>query len=58
MSIIDAVTYAIGEASAFLVGRLVGRTFRLEPKKAQRIGENIVIAIVVGGLIVVTFAYS
>lgn len=58
MSLVDAVTYAIGEAAAFLVGRIVGRTFHLTPIKAQRIGENIVIATVVSALIVITFSCS
>ena len=56
MSVLDAS--AIGETVAYLAGRVVGRTFQLEPKKAQRIGEYIVISVIVGAAVFVTVAYS
>ncbi|MDA8259804.1 MAG: hypothetical protein M0Z99_29885 [Betaproteobacteria bacterium] len=58
MSILDAAAYAIGETSAYLVGRVAGRTFHLEPKKAQRIGEYIVIGAIAGAAVLVTVIYS
>lgn len=54
----DAITYAIGEAASYLTGRLIGRTFRLEPKRAQRIGEMVLIVLLVGVLIALTVIYS
>ena len=53
MSLFDAAAYAIGEATAHLLGRVVGRQRHLEPKRAKRIGENIVMAIIIGAGIVV-----
>jgi hypothetical protein len=58
MSILDATAYAIGEAAAYLVGRVAGRTFHLEPKSAQRIGEYVVIGAIVGAAVLVTVIYS
>ena len=58
MSILDAAAYAIGETVAYLAGRVVGRTFHLEPKKAQRIGEYIVFGVIIGALVLVTVVYS
>jgi branched-subunit amino acid ABC-type transport system permease component len=58
MSLLDATAYAIGETVAYLAGRVVGRTFHLDPKKAQRIGEFIVTGVIVGVAVFVTIAYS
>lgn len=46
MSAFDAVAYVIGEATAHIAGRIVGRTLTLERKRAQRIGASIVIGLV------------
>lgn len=58
MSLLDATAYAIGETVAYLSGRVVGRTFHLDPKKAQRIGEYVVIGVIVGAAVFITIAYS
>ena len=58
MSILDATAYAIGETAAYVVGRIAGRTFHLEPKRAQRIGEYIVIGVIVGAAVLITVIYS
>lgn len=58
MSLLEASTYAIGEAAAYLVGCVVGRTLRLEQRQAQRIGEYIVITVVFGAAVLITFVYS
>ncbi len=58
MSIFDATACAIGEAAAYLVGRIAGRTFRLEPKAAQRIGEYVVIGAIFAAGILVTVVHS
>jgi hypothetical protein len=48
MSIFDATAYAIGQTAAYVLGRVAGRTFNLEPQWAQRIGEYIVIGAIIG----------
>lgn len=58
MSLLEASTYAIGEAAAYLAGCVVGRAFRLEQSQSQRIGEYIVIAVVFGAAVLLTFIYS
>ena len=58
MSIFDAVAYTIGETAAYVVGRIVGKTFHLEPKRAKNIGDNIVICTVLGAAVIVTVVYS
>ena len=58
MSIFDAVAYTIGETAAYVVGRIVGKTFHLDPKQAKNIGDNIVICTVLGAAVIVTFVYS
>jgi hypothetical protein len=58
MSIFDATAYVIGETAAYVLGLVAGRTFNLEPKRAQRIGEYIVIGAIVGGAVIVTVIYS
>jgi branched-subunit amino acid ABC-type transport system permease component len=58
MSLLDATAYAIGETVAYLAGRVVGRTFHLDTKRAQRIGEYVVIGVIVGAAVFITVAYS
>ncbi|MBS4018079.1 MAG: hypothetical protein KGZ68_07555 [Dechloromonas sp.] len=58
MSLLDATAYAIGETVAYLAGRVVGRTFHLDPQRAQRIGEYVVIGVIVGAAVFITVAYS
>jgi hypothetical protein len=38
--VIQAVALAIGEMAAYVLGLFVGRTFHLDPKKAQCIGDT------------------
>jgi membrane protein DedA with SNARE-associated domain len=58
MSVFEAAACAIGEVVAYVVGRVVGRTFLLDPKKAQVIGEYVVIGAIVGAAVFVTVVYS
>ena len=58
MSILDAAAYAIGETVAYVVGRVVGRTFHLSPKKAKAIGDYFVIGVIVSAAILITVIYS
>jgi len=54
----DAITYAIGEAASYVAGLIIGHTFHIEPKRAQRIGEIVLIALLAGVLIALTVIYS
>jgi hypothetical protein len=54
----DAITYAIGEAASYVASIFIGRTFHLEPKRAQRIGERVVFVLLAGALIALTVIYS
>lgn len=58
MSIFNATAYAIGETATYVVGRVAGRTFNLEPKKAQRIGGYILFSAISGGAVLITLIYS
>lgn len=58
MSLFEPISQAIGEASAYLIGRLVGQTFDLEEGKAQRIGETVVVSVILGAAVVVTLLFS
>lgn len=58
MSLADAVVYAVGEAVSYAAGRVLGRSFNLDPKRAQRIGEIVVVAVLAIALIALTVIYS
>lgn len=47
-----------GEISAYAMGRIIGRTLHIEPKRAQRVGENVVLGAIFIVLVVVTITYS
>ena len=42
----------------YVVGKVTGRAFKMDPKRAQRIGEYIVMAVIIGVRVAVTLAYS
>lgn len=54
MNVLEAAAGAIGEVAAYVIGRIAGRSFHLEPKKAQAIGEYAVIGVIVGAAVLVT----
>jgi len=58
MSAIDAITYVVGEATAYVTGRIVGRTFAVKRKQAQRIGEYVMLAALIIVLTIITLIYS
>jgi hypothetical protein len=58
MSLAEGLVAMIGEGSAYVIGRVVGRRFALDKKQAQRIGEYIVIAFFVFLIFIVTVVYS
>ena len=55
---LDAIPAAIAEIVAYVIGKVTGRAFKLELKRAQRIGEYIVMAVIIGAGVAVTLVYS
>ena len=55
---LDAIPAAIAEIVAYVVGKITRRAFKLDPKRAQRIGEYIVMAVIIGVGVAVTLVYS
>lgn len=58
MSAFEMLISAVGETVAYVAGRVVGRTFSIERKRAQTIGEIIVYSALVIALATITFVYS
>lgn len=56
--ILEAIPAAIAEILAFVLGKITGRTFKLEKRQAQRIGEYIVFALIAGTGLTITLIYS
>ena len=55
---LEALPAAIGEATAFLLGKVLRRVYKLEPKRAERLGEWIVLGIITVAGLAVTLIYS
>ena len=55
---LDAIPAAVAEIVAYVVGKITGRAFKMDPKRAQRIGEYIVMAVIIGVGVAVTVVYS
>lgn len=53
-----ALLTTIGDLCAYIVGKLIGRTFRLEPEQAWKIGELALALMVAAAAIVITLLYS
>lgn len=53
-----AIPAAVAEIVAYVIGKVTGRTFKLDPERAQRIGEYIVMAVIIGAGVAVTHEYS
>lgn len=56
--VFDALPTLVAEIVAYVIGKVIGRPFRLDAKRAQRIGEYLVIAVVLGAGVIVTLVYS
>ena len=55
---IDLSAQVIADVAAFLLGKVLGRTFELDRDRAQRIGYYLIYGIIVFAAISVTFLYS
>ncbi len=56
--VFGAVSYATGEFVVWLVGKIIGHTFGIEPKKAKKIGELVIFFVLIGEIVIITFMYS
>jgi hypothetical protein len=54
MSILEAARAAVGELTALLAARVAGKVIDVSPQKAQRIGEYMVMGLILGAGILVT----
>jgi hypothetical protein len=54
----ESIACAIGEIASYIAGLIIGRSFNLEPRQAQKIGEYVIFFIIIGLLITITFVYS
>ncbi len=55
---IELIFNAVGEFIGLIAGQIVGRTFQLEPKKAQAIGAYFALTLILGGAVIITFIYA
>ena len=55
---LEAVAVSLGELAGYLAGLAVGRTFDLPPKKAQAIGEYLILGVIASAAIAITAIYS
>lgn len=58
MSAFDAVAMVVGDAVTCVVGRVVGRVFRIERERALRLGQWLVIGAVAGGGWILCLLYT
>lgn len=58
MPLLEAIALSLGEFAGYLASLVVGRTFELSPKKAQAIGEYLIIGLIVTAVVAVTVLYS
>jgi hypothetical protein len=55
---IETLPSAVAEAAAFVLGKILRRSFKLEPQRAHRMGEWIIIGSLVTAGLIVTIIYS
>lgn len=55
---LEALPGAVAEAAAFVLGKVLKRSFKIEPNRAHRIGEWIIIGVIVTAGLTVTIIYS
>ena len=58
MALFDAISYAVAELVARVAGKVTGRVFKIQAKAARRIGEYIVMGLIVSAGLIVTLVYS
>lgn len=54
----ESIAYLIGEIVAYLAGLLIGRKFQVDPARAQKLGESLILAVLIFLLLGITFAYA
>jgi CDP-diglyceride synthetase len=53
-----AVIISAGDLVAYIIGKVLGRTFHLDREKAQKVGQTVFVSALIGAGIVVTILYS
>ena len=55
---LETLPGAVAEAAAFVLGKILKSPFKLEPQRAHRMGEWIIIGSLVTAGLIVTIIYS
>lgn len=55
---LEELPRAVAKAAAFVLGKILERSFKIEPDRAHRIGEWIIIGVIVTAGLTVTIIYS
>jgi len=58
MDLFEPIAGPVGEVSANVLGRILGKTLDLEQRKAQRIGELVIAFVILGAAAIVTMVLS
>ena len=58
MTFLEAAAISIGDLVAALLGLILGKAFNLDPKKAKKVGELVIIWTLLLILLFITFIYS
>ncbi len=53
-----AVIVSAGDLAAYIIGKVLGRTFHLDREKAQKVGQIVFASAVIGAGLFVTILYS
>ena len=58
MALFDAIPTAVAELVGYVVSKVTGRVFKLNPKESQRLGEYVVLGLIAFGGLIITLVYS
>lgn len=53
-----AIIVSIGDLAAWMIGRILGRTWQIDREKARKAAQVLLAAIVIGAGLLVTVLYS
>jgi hypothetical protein len=56
--VLEFVATAIGEAVVYLVGLLIGKTLNIKNKDAYRVGEMVLLFVLLSLITIITLLYS
>lgn len=55
---LESIPAAVVEVAAYIVGKVLGRSFKINPDRAHRIGEWVIFGVIAVAGIIVTVVYS